>query len=275
MATEGKVPVRESAGHAVRLWIENWRLFLIVAAIAAAVDTGLVAMLGVTSIAAAFAVLLVRAVAYAAVIGAALHGAASVPGRLPKDAWRNFGAMAVVGFFLFIVIMVGMIPGAVVLGSTLQPYTAQLEAAGQDQAAMAQVMMQFAQENPGVVLSLTLVYFAIWMALTSRLYLAGPASIDQGRVLAFDTWKWTKNNMLRIAAARMILLGPAFALSIAVQALATQVLGASLIQGASAPALISYYVSQFGFYAIYVSLEGALAAYLYRGLKPDTTSVPA
>lgn len=280
MATEGKVPVRESAGQAVRFWRENWRFALIAAAIASVVATLVAAVLGQSFIA-TFVGLVISAVIYAALIGASLFGASAVQSRLPGDAWRNFASMAVIGFFLFIVVMVGLIPAAVVLGATFAPYMAQMEAAGQDQAAVMRVISQFAQENPGVVLGVCLVYFAIWMALTSRLYLAGPASIDQGRVLAFDTWKWTKGNMLRIAGSRLLLLAPAMILIAAVQAIAARVLGIptedpvalqSMVAANPTMFLIYFFVSQFAMNALYVPLESGLAAYLYRGLKPESAA---
>ena len=84
-----------------------------------------------------------------------------------------FAAMAVVGFFLFIVFFVLTIPALIILfAGPLAPYVDDLQEAGSSQAAVMEVMTRFAQENPGALLMVTLFYAGVWLLLSSRLYLA-------------------------------------------------------------------------------------------------------
>lgn len=283
MAAEGRVPIRESIGAAVRMWREQAGFVLILAAVGALAQTALA--MGAQALAANMglgfllqtALLLASAVLYAVLLGVFQSGQAGWAQRAGADGLRVFAAMAVVGFFLAIVFVVGGIPGFLILGMYLAPYMGDLEAAGQNETMQMEVMGRFVEENLGPVLAVTLVYALIWLALTSRLYLAAPATAAEKRVLTFETWAWTKNNMLRIAAARIALLFPAMILAGGLQVLFAAAIGvnvndifsvAALAQ--SNPALFALYslIGQFLSLALLISLEAALSVYLYRGLKP-------
>jgi hypothetical protein len=121
-------------------------------------------------------------------------------------------------------------------------------------------------------------YFLVWLLLTSRLYLAAPASIDAGRILTFETWNWTKGAVLRITWARFMLLVPAYVLMFALTTLLGRLFGFNVLDGASMQAALSTnpigiivfeFVSSFIVLGLYVPLEAGLSAYLYKGLKPD------
>jgi hypothetical protein len=112
-------------------------------------------------------------------------------------------------------------------------------------------------------------------AITTRFYLAAPATIDRKRVTVFDSWRLTRGNFLRIAGARLLLLGPAFILASALQALLATVLGAptgdpiSMLNYAQANRLgfaVFYTISIFLQIVIYSVLEAALSAKIYRRL---------
>jgi hypothetical protein len=159
----------------------------------------------------------------------------------------------------------------------MAPYVGDLQAAGEDQAAVLAVMMRFMEENAGTLLLVTLFYGAVWLLLTSRLFVAAPATIEARRVLAFDTWKLTKGAMWRICAARLMLLVPAYILVSALSHLAGRAVGidtmniSAVAQAAAAnsPAVLAYnFASSFMMLAAYLSMEAGLSAYLYKGLKP-------
>jgi len=123
----------------------------------------------------------------------------------------------------------------------------------------------------------TLFYGAVWMLLTSRLYLAAPASVDQRRVLSLETWAWTKGSVLRITAARLLLLAPANILVGAIGHLIGRALGMNTLDPASVAALaaanpagylVYILIAAFLSFALFSSLEAGLSSYLYRGLKP-------
>jgi hypothetical protein len=143
------------------------------------------------------------------------------------------------------------------------------------------VMVRFVEEQPGAI-ALTLLFFgAVWMYLTSRLYLAAPATAEQGRVLTFETWKWTKGATLRIIAARLMLLAPAYVLVTALAYVVGGLFGIDAFDPASLAAaaqgnvvlfLIYVALRAFATLALYSSLEAGLSSYLYRGLKPVETA---
>jgi hypothetical protein len=145
--------------------------------------------------------------------------------------------MAIIGLFLFLVLLVGMFPGVMLLAmGPLAPYANELQAAGEDQAAAMAIMTRFMQENPLPILIFVIVYLGIWLLLTSRLYLAAPATVDRDRILSFDTWRWTKGNALRIAFARLMLLGPAYVLVMTLAFIVGQALGVDVLAPAASAA---------------------------------------
>lgn len=281
MADAVKAPVQRSVGAALLFVRENWRFVAAVSAIGAAATT-LITLASMTlpalGIFAALAQGVAQAFVYAAFTGAALYGAGAVRGRVAGDGWRVWGAMAIVFFFLFIVFTVISIPVLITLGAgPLARYAEDLQRAGEDQAAVLSVLTRFAEENPGVILAVTLFYLTLWLLLTSRLYLSAPASVDQGRILVFDTWRWTKGSTLRITGARLLLLAPANILVGALGYLVGRIVGvntfdmAAMAEAAAAnPAGVLCYslIASFITFGLYSSLEAGLSSYLYQSLKP-------
>lgn len=281
MATaEGKVPVLESAAQAVRFLREHWRYALTVAAIGALVQSGAFLALG-ASLPWVFLVLAVAACTHAAFLNAALNGQAAPPPAVFADAGRVFGAMAIVGFFLVIVIfMVAYVAMSVLIA----PYAEQVKAAGENSEQLAAILNEAAAGQPSVTLWAMAIGGAIVLLLTSRLYLAAPASVDQNRISVFDSWRWTKGNLLRIAAARVVLLAPALVLVVALQTFGAAVLGApggdpaalaGQAQGNPLGFALFYFVAGFVQIGVYGALEAGLAAYLYRGLRPPPPAASA
>jgi hypothetical protein len=278
---EGSVPIRESVGAALRFARDNLRFIVILSALGAAATT-LVSGLGLIvtqpRLLAGVASTLIQAFTYAAFISAALLSAAAVRARWASDGGRVFAAMVVIGFFLFILMFVVTIPVLIALFvGPLAPYVADLQNAGSDQARVLSIMTRFAEENPGVLLAVTLFYCVLWLLVTSRLYLAAPATVDQERILTFETWSWTKGAMLRIAGARLLLLLPANILAGALGHLAGRLVGLDSFDPATVVAaatsnqagyLAYIFVAGFISFALYSSLEAGLSSYLYRGLKP-------
>lgn len=278
-----KVPVRENVGAALRFVRENWRPIAIVSAISSAALTILAAMSDVSPMLGLPVWLIstfVNALTSAVFIGACLSGFTGWRQRIRGDGLRVWGAIAVVGFFLFIVAIVLGLPGLVVFLVLMWPrYGVELQGAGNDQAAMATVLERIVSENSGVVLCFMIFYALVWLALTSRLYAAAPASVDARRILTFETWSWTRGNMWRVMGARLMLLTPAYILTAGVSYLIAGAMGFRVNDPASAEAfahqarplyLIFLFVSGFLQLGLYSALEAGLSTYLYRGLKPQT-----
>jgi len=275
-----QVSVRDCVGAALRFVRERWQLILI-ASVAGAAATALLAALGLTSPAVALlcdvAVWMVQAFVYAALTKAALG---SKERLVAGEGLRLFGAMMVIGFFLFIVFFVLIIPGAIVLiVGPMSGYLPEMQRAGQDQAAMMQVMTRFAQENPAPLLAFFAFYGILWFLLSSRLYLAAPATVDAKRVLTFETWRWTRGHTLKIAGARLLLLLPAFILMAALAYLIARALGIdpnAVSSARSSGLAFTTYIAfdRIVFFAAYLALEAGLSIALYRALKPAEGASP-
>jgi hypothetical protein len=276
MAAVSILPIRDSVGAALRFTREHWRFALRVGAIGAGAATLLAALplpaspLALLSFVPAT---LVQAFVCAAFVGAALLGSGPVAVRLLGDGGRVWAAMAVIGFFLFIVFFVLTMALAMALAmGPLAPYLPQLESAGQDQAAVMAVLTRFAEEQPGPLLLAGLALGLVWLLLTSRLYLAAPASVDQQRILAFETWSWTKGAMWRIAAARLMLLVPANILVGALSYVFGRMVGIDSMAPAAAGNvggfLVYVFVAHFMALGFYAFLEAGLAVAIYRKLRP-------
>ncbi|HYD86810.1 MAG TPA: hypothetical protein VEA80_05000 [Vitreimonas sp.] len=278
-APAGKVPIFESAGHAVRFLREHWRAIALIAAVCALAQTAAFVVLGMT-LPFLLLVFFISACAHAAFIGRALGGESGKPAAILRDGARVFTAMAAVGFFITIVaFMVFYITMAVLIA----PYDAQVKAAGQDQAALGRIFSEAVQAQPATLSWMLLLGGVLLLLLTSRFYLAAPASVDCKRIVVFDSWRWTKGNMLRIAAARLVVLGPAYALVFALQTLASAGIGIAVTDPVQFGALIAaeplrfaafYLMAGFIQFVFYAALEAGLATYLYRGLRPTDPRRP-
>ncbi|MGE0595228.1 MAG: hypothetical protein AB7P07_02605 [Hyphomonadaceae bacterium] len=286
MADAGRVPVKESVGAALQFLRADLRTSATLAIVGGLLLTltGVAATLSpALSMPLSLASTFVSAVIYAAFIGSAL-GAGGSQRWLP-DGGRVWAAMAVVAFFLLIVFVVLGIPGVIIFAGMIAPrYGAELEQVSGDEAATLALMQRILTENPGVVLGFCLVYGAIWLMLTSRLYLSAPASVDQRRILTFETWSWTKGSMLRITVARLMLLAPAYVLVAAVSYILAAALGVDVLDPTSLVSLAQNNLPGFVAFSflsaslqifVYRSLEAGLSAYLYQGLKPADSAPPA
>ena len=275
--------VKSSVGEALAFARANLRFIATLAAlgaVAVALLSGLSQVVPVLGFALAIFTTIVEAAIYAALIGAMFYGVAAVRERLGADTGRVWAAMAIIGFFLTIVMVVTTVPIVIVLFSgPMAPFVDDIQAAGQDQSAMMQVMAQFAAASPAWIVGVCLVVAAIWFFLTSRLYLSAPASLDQKRILTFETWNWTRGHVLRITGARLMLLTPAYILVNALNMALGQIVGIKLFDPEATqafiqanPALFAGYVVVTSFISlfVYLPLEAGLSTALYRKLRPDT-----
>jgi len=279
MATpEGKVPIVESAGQAVRFLRENWRFGLGVAAIGAAAQTVAFAVFGLAPLW-LIAAGIISAFVHATFVGVALKGQVGAGARTAGDGMRVFAAMSMVGFFSAIILFMVFY---VAMGVLIGPYADEVRAAGQDAARLMAIYDRAAAAQPNVLMWAMVIAGLLILLVTSRLYLAAPATVDQGRIKVFDSWRWTKGNLLRIAVARVIVLGPALILVGALQSVVAAAFGApagdlaALSANARSISVVGFYfvagVSQF---LIYGLLEAGLVSYLYRGLRPPAPNPPA
>jgi len=273
MAQVVPLSIRDTVGAGLRFVRENWRFVASVAAIAAGLEGVSYLVLG-PSLPWMLLLLLITAGAYAALTRAALSGAADVRVHLPGDGGRVAAAMAGVGFFLSIIaIMLTFVAMSVLIA----PYEAQVKAAGEDEAALAAIMNQAVAAQPGAIAWIMAIGAALVFLITTRFYLAAPASVAQKRVVVFESWVWTRGAMLKIAGARLLLLLPALIFAGAIQSLAAMALGAPAGDAVALAALAQsnqllftafYAIASFLQIALYSALEAGLSANIYRSLRP-------
>lgn len=275
MPDAAKLSVRDNVGAALRFAREHWRFVLTVAAIAGVAEGVTFALMGATL---SWMLLLgvINAAAYAALTRAALFGPGGVQQSLLADGARVFAAMAVIGFFLSIVFIMLLFVAMSVL---IAPFEAEVKAAGENQAAMMDIMNRAVEGQPGTLAWTIVIGAVIVFLITSRFFLAAPASVEQKRIVVFESWKWTRGALLRIMGARLMLFVPALILVGALQSLVALVIGAPggdpaalAAYAAATPAGFAafYAAASFLQIAIYSSLEAGLSANLYRSLKPPT-----
>ncbi len=279
--------VADSVGGALRFARHEWRtvliaagcgaLFSVVFAISEGAAPTLNPLVGILAMA-------VQAFIYAALTSAALR-----PGLQRfdvSDGVRLWAAMIIVGFFLFLIFLVLMVFGAMaLLGGPMAHLLPQLEQASANpdvaagQAAASALFARFYADNPAPIVAFLAFYAIIWLLVTSRIYLAAPATVDQKRILTLETWKWTSGATLRVAGARLMLLAPAYVLVWTLTYLVGRLLGIDPINVEDAQVRTPNYVvfaAIFSFLttATYLALEAGLSSALYRALKPSDGALP-
>jgi hypothetical protein len=272
MAEPGKIPIRDNVGAALRFVRQNWQFVAIVSAIAA-VTQGVV-LLGGPNLIWMLVVLAAITAAYTAFTRAALTGSRQLGNRQAADSLRVGAAMAMIGVLIGIIFVMLMF---VTMSVLIAPYAEEVKAAGENEAAMRAIMERAMAAQPGVPFWAMAAGAVIMFLLTTRLYFAAPGSVDEGRIVVFESWRLTRGNFLRIAGARLLLLGPAFILAGALQTLAGNALGAPtsdpialFAYGQNNPVgfALFYSVAIFLQLSLFSALEAGLSAYLYRSVKP-------
>lgn len=271
MAEATPISTRDNVGAALRFARENWQFVLTAAAVAAG-GQGLILLLG-PSLIWMLAVIVAVVGAHTALTSAALGVPRPLTGRLPGDSARVGAAMAMIGFFLAIFFIMATFVAMSVL---IAPYSVEVKAAGEDQVALRAIMDRAVQNDPGVITWTMAGGAVLLLALTTRFYLAAPATIDRQRITLFESWRMTRGNFFRIVGARLLLLGPAFILVSALQTLIAGALGVaagdpvamlSYSSGNPAGFALFYSVSIFLQITIFSALEAGLSANLYRSLN--------
>ncbi|MGE3143231.1 MAG: hypothetical protein AB7L65_07900 [Hyphomonadaceae bacterium] len=267
----GKAPILESVSAAIGLWRAAlprvWPyalaggLLIVGLDLASAGQPGAGLVLQLLSVAA-------MAFVYNLQLELALENAPRAWGARLASWARLFAAMAIIGFFLMLFFFVLLIPGMGILTNAAGVTPAQMEALGDDPAAMMQFAQTLVQEHWQVALALTIFYGAVWLLVTSRLYVAAPASVAETRIRTFETWPWTKDNMLRICAMRIVLLGPILVVTWILLTGLVSVLGADQMREPGV-AFVARGAMQVFSLLVASGLEAALSAYLYKGLRPS------
>ena len=274
------ISIRAVIGEALRTVRGNPQFVLSVAAVGAAAHGIAFVTLGSSAVWAALLALISAAI-YAALSRFALDGdARGVRTKLGGDTLRVSMSTSIVAFFLVLLCFVLLYMTMLVL---IGPYAEEAKqlAEAKDQPGTQALMQRAMTEQSGVVTSAMIIGGLILFAVTSRFYVAVPQSLVKGRAMAFDSWRLTRGNLVRIAGARVALLLPALIFAGALQSLFAFAIGLNpndLTATAAAAqqnpiAFVAFFtVAQFLQIAVYTSLEAALSVAIFRAVAPaDST----
>lgn len=187
--------------------------------------------------------------------------------------FANLMFIAVASFLAFAAIILS----SVVLGILLSIVAPDLEAIAQNQRAVEQYLTEFLATPTGWVFSammFLMVGFPL-LYISARLVNFPVATLVHKKVMIFETWAWTRDQVWRVIGAILLASVPAALITFLGAWLAETLTGISVFAGASALADASP-LSGFIFglirslFSIPMSLIGAaLAVYMYRGFEPD------
>lgn len=196
--------------------------------------------------------------------------------KMGRDELNLFAASMVIGFFMFIVAVMGFVLFAFVLSTAAQQAGITQEQLQGDQAEVQAAVLALLQSQHAMPALAVPALVAFGMAyLGARLALAGPATIGEGKLMAFSTWRWTEGNGLRILAACFLVVAPlGVALFVVVNIIAGLVATATGVTAAAGPSVLVLgvvaLVFGLGIYGVITPAVAGLTAHLYRGLRPAT-----
>lgn len=273
------VSIRAVIGEALRTVRGNLPFVVSVAAAGAAAHGIALVALGATPIWPALLALISAAI-YAALTRFALHGPQGVRAALGNDTLRVSMSASIVAFFILLVTFVLLY---ITMGVLIGPYADEAKqlTEAKDQAGTAALMQRAMTEQSNVVPTAMIIGGLILFAITTRFFVAVPQSLAKGRVMVFDSWRLTRGNFLRIAAARVALLFPAVIFAGALQSLfgfavglnASDIVATAASAQQNPLAFVAFFtIAQFLQIAIYTALEAALSVAIFRAVAtPDST----
>jgi hypothetical protein len=184
--------------------------------------------------------------------------------KLGGDELRLLGVMGAT----FLPLLLLVIGGAIVLTSaaTITASQSGIDLSKVTDRAEMDALMQAELSGPHGVFIWTIfgVLFAAALYVVARLSIAPPATIGEGRMLAYSTFPWTRGNALRIIAA----LAPFAILS----GLASLILSSAASLGPLGIVLqvaVTFVVS-----VALAPAQAGVTAFLYRGFRPPELGAP-
>ena len=269
----GKVPVLKCFESAWRFLFENWRL-LAPAAVVPAIANGIALAMAPASGAASLIndlggvmIVMVASVFFAAAVLRKIVRDEFIPPwglAAGQDEMRLLGVLGcLLAIFVPPVVLIGVV-FQVFLLSRIATSPEELAELMQDSEAFSEAVLQ--QLGAGGLLMLDailVVLIVIGVIAIVRLMMANAATMGERRVVFFQTWSWSKGNVLRMLGALVLTTLPAMLLDLIVAALVLGVAGAG-------PAPVQFLAGGVtGFVQSLLSIPSiALGAILYKGLRP-------
>jgi hypothetical protein len=285
--TSDKVPILECVRASWAFLIQHWRLFLSTAAVVAAISQLGVILSFLTAPAdgqpqSALQAPIGELLIYLPAVIAGVFFVAAVLRKVVRDEFIGqtglaFGAderqllgvmLAMACLYLPLAGLVAVVLIVTVLGRIATTPDA-LEALLADPEAMNDAIAMALGETGSAALSLfIIIIFAIFILIAARLSMVNAATIGERRIVIFQTWSWTRGNVLRVIAALILTFLPVIMINNLIGSVAIAIMRSIPGAGESIPLLVlaSFAVS---FATTMTSIPTiALGAVLYKGLRP-------
>ena len=284
----GRVPVVECFRQAWQFLAGNWRLMLSAAAITAVLSQAGVAlvlmmrgppdgsqtMLTVTlwDMAAAAPAIVAGLLFYAVVLRKAIRGEFLGPTGLAfgADEVRLLGVTAALACVILpILALLFIVVFFVVLGR-LANSPEQLAALMEDQEALAAALERsLGQTGMLAFVLFVMIVTAMILYISVRLVMINAATIGERRIVIFQTWSWSRGNILRMLGAVVLTALPVFLIDSFLDTIRLSLLETAPGGAGAAPALLVVVNAAMGFVMAIVSIPTiVLGAILYKGLRP-------
>jgi hypothetical protein len=265
----GKVPILKCFEDSWRFFFANWRLLLPAAALPA-VASGLAPLLGSASasvfglLLASVAGLLANVFFTAAVLRKAVRDDFIAPLGIAfgEDETRLLAVfLCFVLLFTPFAILFGLVFTVMALGRAGLT-EAEIEAMAADPEAAERLFSEFLATPLGA--SLAIVCFVVFAYVGVRLAMVNAAAVGERRIVFFQTWSWSRGNVLRMLAAIVLTTLPVMVVNVFLTELALSLAGptAPLPVLALASALVALVGSLLSIPTI------SLGATFYKGLRP-------
>lgn len=286
-ASSGKVPIFDCIQTAWRFFLENWQRFAPAALIVAATaQLGVVFQFlsqnsetsprsaldaGISDILVSLPALIAGTVFTAAVLRKAVRG--EFNGRVGlgfgADELRLFGVLG--SLLLLFIPLIALVVGVIwmVVLSKLAATPGELEVLLNDPDAMSEAISRVLGPTGEAAFALFMVMaFGLGLVLMARLFMLNAATIGEKRVVMFQTWSWSRSNVLRMIAAIILVGLPIMIINNMVTSVAMGVLQ-SMPVGAGAIAVSLTVGALVSFVSAMASIPMvALGAVFYKGLRP-------
>jgi hypothetical protein len=261
----GKVPILKCFEQAWRFLFDHWRLFLpasVVPAAGAVISTLFSATVGGLFLGLAVATI-ASAIFSASVLRKAVRDEFVAPLGVAfgADELRLVGAQVCFALLIFpFAVLFGLIFSVGAIGRSGMT-EAEMEAISADPEAANKLFMDFLNTPLGA--SIVLLCFVAVALLGIRLFLVNAATIGERRIVFFQTWSWSKGNVLRMLGAIVLTALPAVIANLVLAELLMSIVGSgSLLLLALGSGVASLVGSMLSIPWI------ALGAILYKGLRP-------
>ena len=187
--------------------------------------------------------------------------------------FANLFFIAVAFFLAFVAIILA----SIVMGILIAMLVPDLEAIAQNQRAAEAFLADFFVTPAGIVIMI-LMFLMVGFPLlyiSARLVNFPAATIARQKMMIFETWDWTKDQVWRVIGAIVLAMAPVVLISflgvwVAGALTGLPVLGDAGALAATSPIAAFAFGVITGLFSIPSQLVGAaLAVFMYRGFEPD------